>query len=244
MGEMRRLFFFAMVAGLCARRMLRSANGRWARSCRARFAGSHVVVDSAAVRDYVKRIGDRIASGYTFDVIVDNSGPLREPISLPGGYIFASTGLLLAAHDESEFAGMLAHAMGHLAGGHYRRQMMRDGSIPVIFIGAGGDALLPSGMLSQQREFELDADRWTVDAMARAGWNPASLLRYVEREQPAEGSALKYSALPAREARIANLEQAIRLAPRAADSESGEFLRVQQEIRPVARPIPSLRNPR
>jgi predicted Zn-dependent protease len=38
-------------------------------------------------------------------------GLTHEPAALAGGYVFVLSGLFLAAQDEAEFAGMLAHAM-------------------------------------------------------------------------------------------------------------------------------------
>ena len=53
---------------------------------------------------------------YTFAITTsDWSNFLREPVSLPGGYIFISPLLFRTAQVEAEFAGMLAHAMAHVA---------------------------------------------------------------------------------------------------------------------------------
>src|SRR5206468_770429 len=80
-------------------------------------------LDNPEVQAYVEGIGRNLAAHlpdtsltFTFAVLSDNhGGPTHEPISLPGGYIFVSSSLILAAQDEAEFAGMLAHAMIHVA---------------------------------------------------------------------------------------------------------------------------------
>jgi predicted Zn-dependent protease len=75
---------------------------------------------------------------------------IHEPATLPGGYVFVPAGLFLAAQDEAEFAGMLAHAMGHIALRHGTRQatrgvLIKQRSIPLIFMG-GWTTLCSSGL--------------------------------------------------------------------------------------------------
>ena len=49
---------------------------------------------------------------FTFEVVsADESNVLHEPLVTPGGDVFVSTSLIVAASDEAEFAGMLAQAM-------------------------------------------------------------------------------------------------------------------------------------
>jgi predicted Zn-dependent protease len=237
---MPRLWLFAQTAALVHAQdwseLERALGQRLAEDIRNR----HKSVNSE-VRGYVQRTGNRFASPYTFEIIVDDAG-VYEPIALPGGYIVASTGLLLAAHDESEFAGMLAHAAGHLAEGHYKSRSAPSGAVPMIFIGGDpNNSLIPASRIPERREFELAADRWSVAAMARAGWDPAALLRYIERMQPPDNS--KSSPLPARETRIANLQEAIALVPPGTYSETADFSNVRDQFSPAPRKIPSLRHP-
>jgi len=80
-------------------------------------------LNSPAALDYVQRLGAKLAAqlpeprfSFTFAVTSNDQGnALHEPLSLPGGYIFVPASLFLAAQDEAEFAGMLAHAMAHVA---------------------------------------------------------------------------------------------------------------------------------
>src|SRR5258707_6777372 len=104
-------------------------------------------IERPVVLEYVQRIGGKLAAqltsplSYTFSVIADDrGGPTHEPLSLPGGYIFVSSRLILTARNEAEFAGMLAHAMAHVAERHATRQSTRGqvangASIPLIFMG-------------------------------------------------------------------------------------------------------------
>jgi predicted Zn-dependent protease len=123
-----------------------------------------------------------------------------------------------------------------------------DGTIPVIFALGDVNGLVPASVLPQLREFELRADWWAVSVMANAGWDPAALVRYIGRMQPAEDPRQKFSPLPERDVRLVNLIDAIRDVPGGRYSVSDEFPRIQEEIRaamPVTLPreIPSLRKP-
>jgi predicted Zn-dependent protease len=94
-----------------------------------------------------------------FELTTDSSGTFLKPASLPGGYVFVPAGLILAAKDEAEFAGTLAHAMAHIAARHFTRQAARSqtaqsATIPLIFWGGwvgygasqNSSVLLPVGM--------------------------------------------------------------------------------------------------
>lgn len=77
----------------------------------------------ARVDEYVKRLGFRLAAqmpnapeDWTFTVVRNHKGgSTHEPLWLPGGYLFIAAELILVTENEGELAGMLAHAMAHVA---------------------------------------------------------------------------------------------------------------------------------
>jgi predicted Zn-dependent protease len=159
---------------------------------------------------------------------------------LPGGYVFVPASLLLTAKDEAEFAGMLARAIARGP----RLIKSNSSAIPVYFAGgSGGEELLPADLLDQRRGIELQADASAVVAMSRAGFDPDALLRYIDRVQPFDRPR---SPFPARAARIATLQEAIRNLPPAAYTKSDEFYRIQGQVHPAPeapskpQPLPSL----
>ena len=178
-----------------------------------------------AVQAYVERVGRRLAehlpdtsSTFHFEVIVDDrGGPTHEPIALPGGYIFVPQALLKAAHDESEFAGMLAHAMVHVVARHGMRtatqiQLANQATIPLIYVGGwegAASAIIPVAFRKFWRAYELDADSVAVSVMAASGYRPASFLRYIRREEPRSTGTRPQSANPSHSERIAGIEEAI-----------------------------------
>jgi predicted Zn-dependent protease len=224
-------------------------------------------LDSPAVLVYVNRLGQRLAARFpppaitfTFAVITGNSaGATHEPISLPGGYIFVPAPLFLAAQDEAEFAGMLAHAMAHVAARHYTREATRGGRItspvvPLIFMGGwegfgmnqGQNLAIPAGFLKFQRQTELEADRLAARAMSEAGFDPAALARYIGRVQPSEDRLRtpSLSLLPGRDERVAALSQAIQDLPSAVYSAGDDFQPIQDAVSrhiPAPPPPPTLR---
>ncbi|HXB67954.1 MAG TPA: M48 family metalloprotease [Candidatus Acidoferrales bacterium] len=226
-------------------------------------------LDSAAVRDYVNQLGAGLAakfSGpaftYTFAVIsrgADNA--THEPLSLPGGYIFVPASLFLAAQDEAEFAGMLAHSIAHIARRHYTRQATRGqlvnmslgnmSTAPLIYMGGpAGQAMdqnqnlsIPLGLLRLHRENELEADRLAADSMAAAGFDPAALALYIGRVQPEDGSrSWVFSPLPTRDQRLGRLEDAVRALPAQAYAAGVAFQVVRDEVRRLL-PTPALTRP-
>jgi beta-barrel assembly-enhancing protease len=161
---------------------------------------------------------------------------VHEPAALPGGYVFVPGTLFVETRNEVEFAGMLAHAMSHIALRHATRQATRGqvsnlASIPLIFMGGWSgscseELLLPRAFVAVWRSQELEADVLAIRTMARAGFDPMALVRYTERVQPAA------SALPDRDQRLASMRLLIEQLPPSDYAASGEgFPAIQQEVR-------------
>src|SRR4051794_1993768 len=80
-------------------------------------------LDSEAALHFVERLGARLAAQFPglpwavkFGVVTgEQTSRTHEPVALPGGYVFVPAELLPAAESEAEFAGMLAHAIAHVA---------------------------------------------------------------------------------------------------------------------------------
>ncbi|MEO8595610.1 MAG: M48 family metalloprotease [Candidatus Solibacter sp.] len=211
-------------------------------------------LNSPAVQEYVEHLGQKIAPhiqgarfDYTFNLIVDDT-LTHEPAALPGGVIFVPAALFAGANDEAEFAGMLAHAMEHVAQRHGTLQTTGNitgnntrsyASIPLIFMDGwlpGRDVAIPLRFMAQLRSSELEADASSVEAMAHAGFDPAALVRYLERVRPGPpGTQPKvFSRLPDHDQRIAALGAAIARLPQARYAEPAtEFAAIREEVAPL-----------
>lgn len=183
-------------------------------------------VDDPAIRDYIQSLGGQLAaqvhggpSIWSFAVISDDvGGSTREPLAIPGGYIFISLHLIAAANDEAELAGMLAHSMAHVSERHGARMATRSqnsATIPLVYI--GGWSGFPVGLAKIQRANELDADRVGLRIMSEAGYDPRAFLSYIRRT--------------AGEERIAALEESVAGLPARNYPPNAAFARIHARAR-------------
>ena len=240
------------------------------------------VLETPPAQDYLNRLGQRLAAQwpdskwpFSFSLIAnEGGGAAQEPLALPAGYIFVPAGLVLAARDEAEFAGMMAHAMAHVAARDWTRQASRgelfnmsmtaaeQAAAPgrardaigqsfgprIDGLGSLGYAIGPSRLavppafLSIARNSHLAADAMAAQAMARAGFNPEALVRYLERDRPG-ATAATFSEWPDQGTRLAALRKLIAAMPAAGyAAPAPEFAAFQQEVRRlVAHTPPSLK---
>lgn len=207
-------------------------------------------LEIVGVSAYLEHVGTRLASfvpggEFRFEV-VDSKG--SEPVGLPGGFVLVPASFFLATEDESEFVGMLAHAMGHA---HLRHLLVTrsgagEGGIPLVFMGGGmgvhADSqqsmmLIPMGLMGAVRRYELEADRFGADLAARAGYDGAGLARYLKRVQMEDSQ--RPSPLPAKGERLAALAE---FGATGGEVFGSEFLQVRELVRAaLERKTPSLR---
>ena len=188
------------------------------------------LVQDPVVTEYVNRIGQNIVrnsdSKVPFTIKLIDSGEINA-FALPGGFLYVHSGLLLAADEEAEFAGVMAHEVAHVAARHATRQMTRANfaniaSIPLIFVGGGvGYAArsaagigLPMSFLKFSRGFEEEADYLALQYMYKAGYDPQSFMSFFEKIQAKEkqkpGTLSKvFASHPPIESRVAKTQKQI-----------------------------------
>ena len=80
-------------------------------------SGSKVITDPV-IAEYVNRIGQNIVRNsdaqVPFTIKVIDSDEINA-FALPGGFFYVYTGLILAADEEAELAGVMAHEIAHVA---------------------------------------------------------------------------------------------------------------------------------
>ena len=133
---------------------------------------------------------------FTVKVLDDDS---VNAFALPGGYFYVQSGLILAADNEAELAGVMAHEIAHVAACHAARQQTRGNlaslaSIPLILMGGGlGYGLyeaagigVPLTFMKFQRNFEAQADYLGVQYLYAAGYDPQAFPQFFEKIQALE----------------------------------------------------------
>ncbi|HET9364705.1 MAG TPA: M48 family metalloprotease [Candidatus Angelobacter sp.] len=160
------------------------------------------MVTDPVVNEYVNRIGQNLVRNsdakVPFTIKVVDSDVINA-MALPGGFFYVNSGLILAADDEAELAGVMAHEIAHVAARHTTRQMTRAqfanfASLPLIFVGGGiGLAAreaagigLPVTFLKFSRGFEAEADYLGIQYMYKAGYDPNEFVNFFEKIQAQE----------------------------------------------------------
>jgi beta-barrel assembly-enhancing protease len=169
-----------------------------------RVEATSKLVTDPEISGYVSRIGQNLVrnsdSLVPFTIKVIESDDINA-FALPGGFFYVDSGLILAADNEAELAGVMAHEIAHVAACHMARQntrgkMMNMAAIPFMMIGgplgyAGYEALTiatPLTFLKFSRHFESEADFLGVQYMYKAGYDPQALTSFFEKIKSLEKS--------------------------------------------------------
>jgi predicted Zn-dependent protease len=160
------------------------------------------MVNDPVVTEYINRLGQNLVRNSDAQVpftikVIDSD--VVNAMALPGGFFYVNSGLILAADEEAEVAGVMAHEIAHVAACHAAREMsranlMQMASIPLIFVGggigyAGYEAAGIGGMLGIlkfSRGFEAEADYLGIEYMYRAGYDPSAFVSFFEKVQAME----------------------------------------------------------
>lgn len=162
------------------------------------------LVKDPQIQNYVNGLGQNLVrnsdSLVPFTIKVIESDDINA-FALPGGFFYVDSGLILAADNEAELAGVMAHEIAHVAACHVARQntrgkMMNMAAIPLMMVGgpigyAGYEALTiatPLTYFKFSRRFESEADFLGIQYMYKAGYDPQALTAFFEKIKSLERS--------------------------------------------------------
>jgi predicted Zn-dependent protease len=177
--------------------------------------------------------------------------------AMPAGHVYVQTGLILAAADASELAGVIAHEVGHVALRHIAKNYNTQQGAGILYkLGAVGAAIfLPGaaaagtqlvgqlaivGVLNTfTREAEEEADAFAVKVLPKAGWDPAGLVSFFVtlKQEGGPRPPAFLSSHPATEDRIAATSALIRaekLPEGLRKSDGGKLEIIQRRIQLLA----------
>jgi predicted Zn-dependent protease len=191
--------------------------------------------------------------GVSWKLYVIDDPKTVNAFSAPGGGLYVYSGLLAAAHNDAEVAGVLGHEVGHEVLHHVAQKLVAAAGLQAITQVALGNnppvlekiaaALAGKGaILAFGRDEERQADEYGARAAARAGFNPYGLVTFFERLAKSEGDrpgVLEFlSDHPLTADRIANITRLIKeeRLPNTDVTPSDERLREIQSRLP--KPVP------
>ncbi len=141
-----------------------------------------------------------IRNPYPFEFHLLADRDMINAFALPGGQIFITEGLYSKLTQDGQLAGILGHEMGHVLERHSAQRMAKGsliGGIAGAAGVAGGDinstraAAWVGNVFNMKygRDDELESDRWAVDLMVRAGYNPEHMLTVMDILEQSSGGA-------------------------------------------------------
>ncbi|HEX7720975.1 MAG TPA: M48 family metallopeptidase [Pyrinomonadaceae bacterium] len=155
-------------------------------------------VDDPIITEYVNRVGQNIVlhsdAKVPFTIKVIDSDEVNA-FALPGGFFYVNKGLILAADNEAELAGVMAHEIAHVCARHAmenerKMEVMDYGMLAGILLGGpiisnvlynGGSFFEGMAFLKFSRGAEEEADRLGVQYMWAAGYDPGAMATMFEK---------------------------------------------------------------
>lgn len=159
------------------------------------------LVNDPVVTAYVNRIGQSLVRNAGAQVpltvkVIDSNAV--NALSLPNGFLYVNAGLILAADEEAELAGIMAHEVAHIAACHTARHWLSaerpDPPFPPTTVGVDATTAL-FGIARFSRGLEAEADYLGIQYMYRAGYDPSALVSYFGKIKAMENPPWKPGAV-------------------------------------------------
>lgn len=160
------------------------------------------LVEDPIIVEYINKVGQNLVlhsdAKVPFTIKVVDADEVNA-FALPGGFFYVNKGLILAADNESELAGPMAHEIAHVAARHgveqaSKGELVNWSTLPLIFLGGWGgfgarqaaSIFIPVGFLKFSRNAEYEADMLGVQYLWATGYDPRSMASFFEKLQAQE----------------------------------------------------------
>jgi predicted Zn-dependent protease len=155
-------------------------------------------VDDPVITEYINRVGQNVVlhsdAKIPFTIKVIDSDEVNA-FALPGGFFYVNKGLILAADNEAEVAGVMAHEIAHVAARHAMENQAKGMLAQIglmagsIFLGGLGGMLINQGaqfgallgFMKFSRSAESEADILGVQYLWAAGYDPNAMSTMFEK---------------------------------------------------------------
>lgn len=202
---------------------------------------------------YIDALGKQLAARapgerYPYQFKIVNEKTINA-FALPGGFVYINRGVLEAADNEAQLAGVIAHEIGHVALRHGTNQVSKAyvAQAPLAILGgvlgsnSVGSVLAQLGvgfatnsiLLKYSRDAERQADLMGTQILYDSGYNPNAIVEFFEKiQKESKGRASEFfNSHPNPENRISNVQNEIQRlggAPSRLRSDSGDFQEVKR----------------
>jgi predicted Zn-dependent protease len=171
----------------------------------AQFEQTARLIEDPVVSEYVDRVGQNIVkhsdAKVPFHIKVVDTDEVNA-FAFPGGYFYVNKGLILAADNEAELAGVMAHEISHVCARHATERMskaqyLQIAAIPALFVGGYWTQMaIQNGLglginlelLGITRDSEKEADQLGIQYLWNSGYDPNAFVSFFEKLQEQEKS--------------------------------------------------------
>lgn len=220
-----------------------------------------LLLNNSRVDNYVNTLGQRLAAKapghqfpYQFRTVNDRG---INAFALPGGQLYINRGVIEAADNESQLAGVMAHEIAHVAMRHGTNQASKASmaQMPLAILGGlmgsnstaaalaqlGAGFTLNSILLKYSRDAESQADLMATQILYDAGFDPRAMGQFFNKLEGGGGIAF-FNSHPSPDRRVEKAdEEANKLGAvaRSASNSSQEFTQIKRYVQSLPEPRPS-----
>jgi len=220
------------------------------------------MLNDSRVDSYLNKLGQRLTAQapgtkfpYTFKAVNDKA---INAFALPGGPIYVNRGVIEAADNEAQLAGVLAHEASHVALRHGTNQaskasaaqmplailggMLGSDSTGAILAQLGAGFAVNSVMLKYSRTAETQADILGAQMLSDANYDPRAMAQFFEklRAQDEGGQPIAFfSSHPSPERRTERINEEVSnigTAGRRYNTDSREFDQIKRYVQSLPAP--------